>query len=247
MHGTRESRTRPTSGDGVGSWLAPLSNGSASAPVSIGLMSGAVRESFQTVDRSHEYVEFARKRVVSERIQFAPGNAEALPVEDGAFDATVSGLMLNFVPVPEVGLAEMSRVTRSGGVVATYLWDYAEGMQMLRYFWDSAGEQFDDANTLDEAARFPICDPGALAQLFADARLTDVQVTGIDMPTPFDNFEDYWAPFTGGQGPAPAFLKSLPEADQVQLRESIREAIPVEQDGSINLVARAWAVRGTKP
>jgi len=70
-------------------------------------------------------------------------------------------------------------------------------------------------------------------------------VTAIDIPTPFESFEDYWQPFLGGQGPAPAYALSLEPSARARLRERLRERMPVERGGSISLNARAWAVRGT--
>ncbi|HEX6694796.1 MAG TPA: methyltransferase domain-containing protein [Longimicrobiales bacterium] len=198
------------------------------------------------IDRSPDYVDFATHRLARETVTFVPGSAEALPVEDASFDAAVSGLMLNFLPDPAAGVAEMRRVTRPGGMIAAYLWDYADGMQLLRIFWDAAVKLFPAAVTLDEAVRFPICTPDAMAGLFEAAGLTDVRTTAIEVPTRFQDFDDYWTPFTGGQGPAPAFLDSLAAADRAILRDRIRNALPIGQDGSIALTARAWAVRGTR-
>jgi hypothetical protein len=68
----------------------------------------------------------------------------------------------------------------------------------------------------------------------------------IDVPTRFRGFEDYWSPFLGEQGPAPAYAMSLPEDRRIALCELVRSVLPVAA-GSIQLKARAWAVRGTKP
>jgi hypothetical protein len=83
--------------------------------------------------------------------------------------------------------------------------------------------------------------------LFADAGLADVVVRSIEVPTTFRDFEDYWSPFLGGQGPAPAYTVSLPEDRRAALRERLRATLPTAPDGSIRLTARAWAVRGIRP
>jgi hypothetical protein len=98
---------------------------------------------------------------------------------------------------------------------------------------------------LDEGVRFPLCRPEALREAFAGAGLTGVEVTAIDIAMPFASFDDYWRPFLGGQGPAPAYAMSLDEAARAQLRHRIRARIPVQGDGSISLIARAWAIRAT--
>jgi SAM-dependent methyltransferase len=168
-----------------------------------------------------------------------------LPVDDGTFDATVSGLALNFVPDQPKAVAEMRRATRPGGKLAVYVWDYAGEMQMMRRFWDAAVALNPAARDLDEGPRFPVCRPDALRALFASAGLHNVETRAIDVPTVFESFDDYWAPFLGGQGPAPGYCMSLPEADRVALRERIRKSLPPDNDGRIRLIARAWAVQGT--
>ncbi|HEY9351119.1 MAG TPA: hypothetical protein VIP75_10535, partial [Acidothermales bacterium] len=57
-------------------------------------------------------------------------------------------------------------------------------------------------------------------------------------------FDDYWTPFLGGQGPAPTYTVSLDEERRAAVREALRARLPIEADGTIHLIARAWAVRG---
>jgi SAM-dependent methyltransferase len=198
------------------------------------------------IDRSQGFVASARRRVSDPRARFEVGDAQALPVASGAFDAVVSGLVLNFVPEPRRMLSEMTRAARAGGTVALYVWDYAEGMELMRRFWDAAKAIDPAAAALDESARFPICAPAPLATVFREAGLAEVATFAIDVPTVFRGFDDYWSPFLGGQGPAPGYAVSLPEQRRDELRERIRAGMPVGPDGSIRLTARAWAARGTK-
>ena len=194
------------------------------------------------VDPSQGFVEHARAHVPGAR--FAVGDAGDLPAPDAGFDASVSGLVLNFVPDPARAVAEMARVVRPGGVVAVYVWDYAGDMQMLRRFWDAAAALDPGAAELDEARRFPTAQPDALDELFRGAGLAAVQGREIVVPTVFSDFDDYWSPFLGGQGPAPSYLEVLDEDAQAALRERLRATLPAGDDGSIALTARAWAVRG---
>ena len=173
------------------------------------------------------------------------GSATAIPLDDASVDVVVSGLVLNFVQDPRAALAEMARVSASGGTIGAYVWDYAGKMELMRAFWDAAVELDPDAARMDEGVRFPLCRPEALAALFTGAGLEAVEVTAIDIPTPFASFEDYWRPFLGGQGPAPAYAMSLDETARARLRDRIRARIPVQAGGSISLTARAWAVRAT--
>ena len=234
-------------------WLA-VKPGSAWADVGCGtgalagtILARANPAAVRGVDRSEPYAAQARAGISDARARIEVGDACALPWEARAFDAVVSGLVLNFVADPDAMAAEMARVTRPGGTVALYVWDYAGGMQMMRHFWDVAIEQRTADSTLDEAERFPLCRPEPLEALFARAGLASIESRAIEIPTVFRGFDDYWAPFLSGQGPAPAHLVSLPVAAQGAIREALRARLPVEPDGSIRMTARAWAVQGTVP
>jgi SAM-dependent methyltransferase len=197
-------------------------------------------------DQSEGFVGYAREQVKDERVTFEVADAQRLPFEDARFDVVVSGLVLNFIPDQTLALAEMARVVRPGGTIATYVWDYAGEMQLMRHFWDAATALDPAARELDEGHRFPICQPEPLAALFQAAGLSDVLTRPIDVPTVFRDFDDYWSPFLGGQGPAPSYALSLDEPARDALRDHIRAGLPIASDGSIRLVARAWAVRGTR-
>jgi hypothetical protein len=138
----------------------------------------------------------------------------------------------------------MKRVSTRGGTIGAYVWDYAEKMELMRHFWGAAVALDPAAAPYDEGVRFPLCRPDALWRLFSDARLGSLDATAIEVPTLFESFEEYWTPFEGGQGPAPAYAMSLGEAERGRLRDAIRSRLPTEADGSIRLVARAWAIRG---
>jgi SAM-dependent methyltransferase len=196
------------------------------------------------VDPSDGFLSHARAHATRSRVEFRVGDAQGLAVADRSFDATVSGLVLNFVRDPAKALAEMRRVTRPGGKVAAYVWDYAGEMQLMRHFWNAAVALDPAAYELDEGRRFPLCRPAPLRALFEAAALRDVEVCGIDVPTLFMNFDDYWSPFCGGQGPAPGYCVALPNEERAALRERIRQSLPFEHDGKIHLTARAWAVQG---
>jgi SAM-dependent methyltransferase len=199
------------------------------------------------LDSSADFLAHARKQVQDRRAAFHLGEAQALPFAGGWFDAAVSGLVLNFVAQPERMVAEMRRVVRPGGTVALYVWDYAGEMQLMRRFWDAAAALDPAARSLDEGVRFPICAPAPLAELFGKAGLAAVATRAIDVPTSFRDFEDFWSPFLGGQGPAPGYCLSLANERRAQLRDHLRATLPTQPDGGIELIARAWAVRGIVP
>ena len=203
-------------------------------------------EAVKGVDASEGFIEAASRAISTPRADFAACDARALCVRSGSYDVAVSGLCLNFVPEPEQAVAEMVRAVRPGGTVATYVWDYAAGMEMIRYFFEAAAALRPEAAELDEGRRFPLCRPEALRQLFEGAGLRDVVTRAIDVPTVFESFEDYWEPFLGGQGPAPGYAASLDPDDLEALRRELRRRLPRSAGGAIALGARAWAVRGTK-
>ncbi|MEV6642103.1 class I SAM-dependent methyltransferase [Amycolatopsis sp. NPDC051371] len=196
------------------------------------------------VDPSSGFLTTARARVTDPRASFEVADARSLPFPDDSFDVVVSGLVLNFVPDPARAAAEIARVTR--GPAAAYVWDLAEGMELIRHFWEAAAE-LDPARVaeLDEGRRFTLCRPEPLGRLWTEAGFTEVSVGEIKIPTVFTGFDDYWQPFLGAQGPAPAYLATLPEARRDQVRELLRSRLPTNPDGSIPLSARAWVVRGT--
>jgi SAM-dependent methyltransferase len=198
------------------------------------------------IDRSDGFVEFARVKILDPRATFETGDAQSLPVEDQEFGAAVSGLVLNFVPEPEKMVSEMRRAVSDDGIVALYVWDYADKMQFMRHFWDAAVALDPAAQELDEGPRFPVCNPDALHGLFQTVGLRNIETRAIDVDTHFKDFDDYWDPFLGGQGPAPAYAMSLSEGKRAQLREKIREGLPIADDGSIPLIARAWGIKGVK-
>ena len=196
------------------------------------------------VEPSEGFLKTAKENL-ADRAALHQGSATEIPLGDASVDVVVSGLVLNFVPDQRAALAEMARVTGAGGTIAAYVWDYAGKMELMRLFWDAAVGLDPDAAKLDEGVRFPLCRPEALEKLFASAGLKGVEVEAIDIPTRFSDFDDYWQPFLGGQGPAPAYAMSLDEIARGRLRDRIKACMPVAANGSISLTARAWAARAT--
>ena len=196
------------------------------------------------VDPSPGYVSWAAGHLADTHSRFVVGDASQLP--EGPYNAVVSGLVLNFVPEATETVRSMCSVVGDEGVVAAYVWDYAGRMDLMRYFWDAAIALNPAAAELDEGVRFPMCQPDRLEELWREAGLDRVSSRPIDVPTVFEDFADYWEPFLGGQAPAPGYCMSLDEARRADLREYLRRRLPVAADGSIRLIARAWAVKGQR-
>ena len=208
------------------------------------VLDGCSPNSVVGVEPSEGFLKAAKDNL-GDRVALHQGSATAIPLSAASVDVVVSGLVLNFAPDPHAAVLEMKRVTGQDGTIAAYLWDYAGGMEAIRFFWDAAIDLDPQAITLDEGVRFPLCRPDAMEALFVNATLEHVEVQSIDVPTPFADFDDYWQPFLGGQGPAPAYVMSLAAPARDRLRERVRERIPRTPDGAIALTARAWAIRGS--
>jgi len=234
------------------SWLGDsagrrwLDVGCGTGALSAAILDQCAPKSVTGVEPSEGFLAKAREQLAG-RAVLHRGDAAHIPLDGASVDMTVSGLVLNFVPDARSALAEMTRVTAGGGTIAAYVWDYAGKMELMRYFWDAAVELNADAAKMDEGLRFPLCRPEPLSRLFESAGLRQVEVTALDIPTPFSSFDDYWQPFLGGQGPAPAYAMALDESARARLRDRIRERLPQKGDGLIALTARAWAVKGIAP
>jgi SAM-dependent methyltransferase len=221
-----------------------LDVGSGTGILTRAILAGAAPISVVGIDPSATFVEHARRAVADPRATFRLGTAADTGLGDGEVDVVVFGLVLNFVPDVVVALAEARRVVGPGGVVAAYVWDYADGMQFIRMFWEAAVAMDPAATAFDQRRSFPIAASDTLRNAFADAGLEAIEVNAIEIPTTFRDFDDFWMPFTGGTGQAPTYLASLAPADRDALRERLRSSLPIEPDGQIRLSARAWACQG---
>lgn len=194
------------------------------------------------VEPSEGFLQSAKENLAG-RVVLTRGTATEIPLDTSSVDVVVSGLVLNFVSDQQAALNEMARVARKGGIIAAYVWDYAGKMELIRLFWETATQLDPGAARLDEGIRFPLCNPKALRALFANLGMSGIEVAAIDIQTTFASFDDYWQPFLGGQGPAPAYVMALDLDARARLQDLLRKRIPVQTDGTISLVARAWGIR----
>ena len=191
------------------------------------------------VDPSAPFVDAARERNPGVDVRLA--SAEELPFPDAAFDAAIAQLVVHFIADPVDGIGEMARVVRADGVVAACVWDHAGGQGPLGLFWETAHSL--DEGVLDESGLAGARE-GHLASLFEAAGLRDIESTVVDADLQLASFDEWWEPFTGGVGPAGAYVAGLSPDRQVALRERCRAALP---SGAFTLTARAWAARGVVP
>ena len=228
----------------LSSRLAWADIGCGTGPLASAILTTCEPSLVSGIDSSGAFVSEARQRITDPRARFETGDATHLPWDSAVWDVTVSGLVLNFVRDHESMVREMARVTKPGGLVAAYVWDYAGGMQMMRHFWDAAVAVSPSDTKLDQAERFPLCQPGPLQALFERMDLRSVKVRAIDIPTVFQNFDDYWKPFLGRTGAAPTYLASVADEVRERIRLYLKSRLASTQGGPIELTARAWAVQG---
>lgn len=194
------------------------------------------------VEPSEPFAEACRARLRDVDVRVAP--AESLPFADDTFDAALSQLVVNFMSDARAGVGEMARVTRTGGVVASCVWDYSGEMTLLRAYWDAAREvEPDRGAAADEGVVMRWCGEGELGELWRRAGLTDVRVGPLVVSAAYTGFEDLWSPFPTGIAPSGAFCKSLDDERRAALREAYRRRLAVG-DEPFELAARAWAVAG---
>jgi SAM-dependent methyltransferase len=200
------------------------------------------------VDPSSAYIAYARRQIADPRVRYEVGDARALPVASNQYDAVVSGLVINVLPAGGQlsAVREMARAARRGGVVGSYVWDYAGGFTPRARFWEVAVALDPAAAELDERARYPICQPDQLERLFRNAGINAVESGAIEIEAEFQNFDDYWSPFLAGYGPASAYLLSLAIDAQERLRETLQAELSTVDDGPFPLPIRALSVRGVK-
>jgi SAM-dependent methyltransferase len=227
----------------AGTWWADV--GCGTGALTAGILRQCAPTAVMGMDRSAGFIHGAHRQFADPRVRFLVGDATALPLRTATCASAVSGLVLNFVRDPAAMVHEMIRVTKPGGTVAAYVWDYAGGMAMMRHFWEAAVAVSPDAAAMNEAERFPLCQPQPLATLWQDLGLTAVRVRALDIPTVFQNFADYWTPFLGNQGAAPTYLASVDTQTQQRIRAMLEARLQPASDGTLALTARAWAVRGT--
>jgi SAM-dependent methyltransferase len=217
-----------------------------------GALTSAVAQAAPTsrivgLDPAAPYVALAKSRHPGDLIRFEVGDAQQMTFPDASFDRTLSLLVVNFIPDPAKALTEMRRVTRRGGTVAAAVWDYGDGMQMLRAFWDEA-VALNPAGASKDERNMPLCRPGELGAFWRKQGFEQVAEEGLTIETRFTGFDDYWNPFLEKQGPAGAYAAALPLAVREQLRARLRRRLLGDgPDRPIVLSARAWAVRGVVP
>jgi SAM-dependent methyltransferase len=189
------------------------------------------------VDPSASFVEAVRQGLPGVDVREA--TAETLPYDDDVFDAALAQLVVHFMTDPVAGLREMGRVTRSGGVVAASVWDFAGGTGPLSVFWRAARDL--DPSARGEAVRAGTGE-GDLTELALAAGLDGVRSASLTVRVPFASYDEWWAPYLDGVGPVGTYVASLDAEHVAAVRERCRELLP---DPPFEHDATAWVVLAT--
>lgn len=188
------------------------------------------------VDPAESFVQAAQKRMPGVDVRSA--SAERLPFDDDRFDLTLAQLVVHFMADPIAALREMLRVTKPSGLVAATVWDHADGGGPLTSFWDAVHRLDPDARGeggLTGAAE------GQLGALFREVGLRDVETPMLSVTVPFGTFEDWWAPFELGVGPAGAYVAALDDHGRSALRAQCADLLPTPP---FRITASAWCAVG---
>ena len=202
------------------------------------------------IDHSEIYLAAAKAKNKDSRINLEQGDGCALRFPDASFDRALSMLVLpSVLPQPELMVAEMRRVTRPGGVVAAAFWDSPGGNPGQRMLWDIAAALDEKAaEARDRTMGRPIYAPGAMARIWAETRLVDIDQRSLMIRMDFADFADYWAPFVSGEGALGAYVASLDDARRERLEHYLRSAyMSGRPDGERSFVAVALSCRGVVP
>ena len=228
----------------AGSSLDWLDVGCGTGALSAAIFARCEPRSVISIDPSEGFIATAQAKMKDVRADFRVGDAQDLQLESDSRDRVVSALVLNFVPDKIKALTEMRRIARPGGTVAFYVWDYpGGGVEFMRAFWTAAASLDPAAADLAEGRRFPFCTAEGLSDLMRQAGFSAIDVTSIEAPTVFHDFDDFWHPFTLGAGPAPGYCASLGVEARERLRQRLQDTLPRREDGAIPLKTRAWALK----
>jgi ubiquinone/menaquinone biosynthesis C-methylase UbiE len=230
---------------GIGHGMQVLDVGCGTGALTSRLAQIAGGDRVLAVDPSEAYAQACRERVPGVTVR--AGSAEALPFEDGGFDAVLAQLVIQALDDAPAGAREMRRVAVPGGVVAACVWDFRGGMPLLDAYWAAVRAlDPDGARDAGDDSANEWCTRDGLRRLWESAGLADVETGELAAGADYEDFDDAWFSFAAGAGFSGAYCRSLDEPRRAALRQEFRSRLAAP-DGPFRLEARAWAVRGHAP
>jgi SAM-dependent methyltransferase len=226
---------------GIQPGMRVLDVGCGTGALTVQLAKIVGRERVLAVDPSEGYAEACRRRVPGAAVGI--GSAEALPFDDGSFDAVLAQLVIQALDDAPAAAREMCRVAAPGGVVAACVWDFRGGMPLLDAYWAAARAMDPDGSLAGDDSADPWCTRDGLRRLWEGARIADVQTAELPAAADYEGLDDAWFSFAAGVGYSGAYCRSLDDRRRAALRDEFVRRLGVP-DGAFRLYARAWAVRG---
>jgi SAM-dependent methyltransferase len=201
------------------------------------------------VDIAEPYLAFARGRTDCAGATFRQGDTLDLPLEDDRFAAAYALIVLNFVSDPLRAAGEMARVVRPGGRLVLAGWDFRGGLVYQRLLWDTASVIDEKAAAIrDRIFANPLALPDGMPDLLRQAGLAAVTRDSLTVRMDFADFDDYWQPLLGGQGPVGGYVAALAEGERERVEAAVRRAfLSGAPDGPRSLTATAWVLTGRVP
>jgi SAM-dependent methyltransferase len=193
------------------------------------------------IDPSDDQLDFARMRPGAKMAQFQRGDAQALAFGPDTFDVTVMALVLAFLPDPTKAVAEMMRVTKPGGVVATYMWDLPSGgapVTPIYAAFKSMGMQPPLPPRPQDSTQ------AVMRELWEGAGLRSVEIREFRIPVTYADFDDFWDSNTVPIGPQGKLIAAMTPTDRDKLRARLRDQLAPHSDGRIVYESFANAVKG---
>jgi SAM-dependent methyltransferase len=198
----------------------------------------------EAIDPSEGQLAYARTQPGVKMATFQRGDAQQLPFPDASFDVAAMGLVITFIPDPAKAVRELTRVTRPGGLVATYMWDIPSG-----------GLPLEPIHGALQALGMPgVRPPGseasrldAMQAFWEQAGLRRIETRVIRIDAVYSDFDDFWVSNGSGVGPAGQAIRALPPASREQLQAILRQRLLPRPDGCIVREAFANAVKGRVP
>jgi SAM-dependent methyltransferase len=171
------------------------------------------------------------------------GSAQALPFDDGGFDAVLSQLVIQALDDAPAAAREMRRIAAVRGVVAARVWDFRGGMPLLDAYWAAARALAPDgARDAGDDSVNPWCTRDGLRRLWEEAGIAQVETAELSAGAGYDGFDDAWFSFAAGAGFSGAYCRSLDDLGARLCAKSSAVASPSPTTPSVSKLARGPCV-----